>query len=588
MKEIKSTIFCQIVMLLATCIYGFTACHDDSDENQSSGNKAQVETQVIQGVIEKGPFVQDSQVTLYELTADLQQTDKRLTTQTTSDLGAFRFESPLSLGCQFVEIEASGCFYHELRGGVTTLPVTLRALSDIENRMAVNVNLLTHLEADRVKSLVKGGKGFHEAKRQAEKELLACFAITDEIAEPEGISIKDNTKNSAVLLAITTVMLYDKKDDEFMTFIDRFTTDFADDGKIDSTSTKEAICEGQKYAHPSVVARRLKRYYAEKGTQIECEDFSRFIDFNGDGLIDENDQEYLAEPPVDPVTEESVFNTKEGFDAVLSAIYLECSAFESWQLQLEGLRTNKETVHSLTPQSTAVIKTYTQAYTLIRYANMLLEHAPSVLETDPSARPEEMDVIVAETKCLRAFVYYQLAMLWGDVVIATATEPLTEEQLVRSKQADVYQFAYTDICEAVGKLLVSYNTEAETKAKFTRNAALMLKAEIELAMGYKQDARNTLDEVENTVGFSLANQEQTIPVYTPSHLSLYQKEASGDTAGLETEWAAMTDYSYGYWATLKRLGKAQTVTGCYDYELLMPVPYEEMARYPNITQNPGY
>ena len=45
---------------------------------------------------------------------------------------------------------------------------------------------------------------------------------------------------------------------------------------------------------------------------------------------------------------------------------------------------------------------------------------------------------------------------------------------------------------------------------------------------------------------------------------------------------------YGYWTALKRLGKAQSITGCYDYELLMPIPYDEIIYNPMMTQNPGY
>lgn len=46
--------------------------------------------------------------------------------------------------------------------------------------------------------------------------------------------------------------------------------------------------------------------------------------------------------------------------------------------------------------------------------------------------------------------------------------------------------------------------------------------------------------------------------------------------------------SYGYWAALKRLGKAQEVTGCDDHELLMPFSVREISSNPKLRQNPGY
>lgn len=57
---------------------------------------------------------------------------------------------------------------------------------------------------------------------------------------------------------------------------------------------------------------------------------------------------------------------------------------------------------------------------------------------------------------------------------------------------------------------------------------------------------------------------------------------------IESFWAASDQLDYGYWAALKRMGKAQEVTGCYNHELLMPIPYMDIISNPNLTQNPGY
>ena len=86
-------------------------------------------------------------------------------------------------------------------------------------------------------------------------------------------------------------------------------------------------------------------------------------------------------------------------------------------------------------------------------------------------------------------------------------------------------------------------------------------------------------------------------MFTPQYQALYLKEAQGNTDGLETEWEEMIKTSeitgkkescYGYWAALKRLGKAEEITGCYDYELLMPFSHEESIMNPKLQQNPGY
>ena len=152
-----------------------------------------------------------------------------------------------------------------------------------------------------------------------------------------------------------------------------------------------------------------------------------------------------------------------------------------------------------------------------------------------------------------------------------------------SSQTEVYQFAYADICQAIDFL-----PSSDTQGWFTRDAGLMLKAELELSMGLHADADETLSRVANDVSFGFVHPNQDIlPVYSTRHLSLYRQEAQDDTDGLEQEWAAMTDNRYSYWAALKRLGKAQDVTGCYDYELLMPHHIRDVSDYPE-RQNPGY
>jgi hypothetical protein len=44
----------------------------------------------------------------------------------------------------------------------------------------------------------------------------------------------------------------------------------------------------------------------------------------------------------------------------------------------------------------------------------------------------------------------------------------------------------------------------------------------------------------------------------------------------------------GYFAFLKRTGLAQSTLGLSDYQLLFPIPQEEVMRNPGLTQNPGY
>ncbi len=109
------------------------------------------------------------------------------------------------------------------------------------------------MEYARVKDLVKGGMAFDAAKAQADRELLNVFAITKQMDTPEKISLADNSKDAGILLAISSILLYDKSEAEFTEFISKFSTDLEKDGTIDDTSLREKIKEGQKNCKPKTI-----------------------------------------------------------------------------------------------------------------------------------------------------------------------------------------------------------------------------------------------------------------------------------------------------------------------------------------------
>ena len=600
----------------------FISC--SSDDNGESPKT--VEKSNVSGNIEKGPFVQGSKVTLYELEANLSQTGKSFKTQTSSDLGAFTFDSPIQLNSQFVELETSGYFYNEVKGELSTSQITLNALSNVANRSSVNVNLLTHLEYGRVKKLVRDGMDFTSAKKQAEKELLTCFAITDEISMPEGVSITDNNKNSAILLAISTVMLYNRSEAEFTEFISKFSSDFADNGLIDNATIRDDIKKGQEDAHPSKVIERMKEFYANKGVTIQCDDFSKYIDFNGDGVIDDSDKEGLNEEPNVVVVEDNYFNTKHDVYMVLNGCYAGLQQFINSQLQLEYIRTQRAAEPApwwnpslssaqIYPSSAWINTAYSNAYSVINRVNMLIDRKEYILERIHEFNDGEGEAIFTQAEVLRAFVYYNMSVLWGDIPLITQSYTVDEMlsgavNIVQSSQNEVLDFVRTEVEKAIQSLPEQYDNAAKTKCYFTRDAALMLLAEVTLSKGYKEQANTALSQINaskynatisdpsaiyngnidnaQAVIFVLALEGHYQPIYTHKHYDLLVKESQGETESLASDWEQSLCTEYGYWAALKRLGVAQSVTGCQSYELLMPFPSGELMYNPNLRQNPGY
>ena len=340
-----------------------------------------------------------------------------------------------------------------------------------------------------------------------------------------------------------------------------------------------------------------------------------------DGTLDNNLQaEVLLIKDIIPnstTTEDNVFGSKEQILAILNSSYSACAEFQTWQFKLEDIRRNPNTVHQINANSAEVRNTWQYAYRTINIINLVLEKKDAVMEKMGN---QDGKALIAELRALRAFVNYNIGMLFGNIPLLTKVLADNDNQIAQSSQAEVFQFAYDEINSVLDDLLPAFEQE-NAQIRFNKDAGLMLKAELAMSLGNKQLAAATLNQIEksrynNTRSVSssldrsfiwaLYTQQNTYcPVYTVMHTNLYLYENSGSKDGLdlptidlnkdgkpdedvESFWHASEYTDYGYWAALKRMGKAQEVTGCFDYELLMPIPAQEINSYPNFKQNPGY
>ena len=140
-----------------------------------------IEKGSISGVSQKGPFAKGSSVTAFELdgTNELKQTGRSFNGTISSDDGSFKIKN-VSLVSSHVHLTATGAYRSEISGKKSSNSITLRALSKLGDENAkVNVNLITHLEYDRVAYLLENDSKMElaGAKKQAEKEIFAMFYI---------------------------------------------------------------------------------------------------------------------------------------------------------------------------------------------------------------------------------------------------------------------------------------------------------------------------------------------------------------------------------------------------------------------------
>lgn len=632
-----------IVLLTISLLWGCS-----KEEEKGGGTK--LEKSNVNGSIEKGPFLTGSKVTLYELDENLEQTGKNFKTETINDKGNFSFPK-MSLSSQYAELEISGYFYNEIEGDKSDSQITLNAITDLSSKEKVNVNILTHLEYKRVKALVAEGKSFSEAKKQAEKELLKVFYIAKEIESPENISLTDGNENAAVLLAISSIVLYDKKEAEFSEFASKLSNDFAAGGTITDVALLNGIREAGKNVDAVDVMENVQKYYKEQGSEITVSNIRKFIDGNGDGVLDEKDETIenggLEEKPSDQVASEEVFQHETDFANMLAGGYFSAFDYSQRMIVMDAVRCGEinNTGLNFKPDADEIYEAWVASYKAIRMFNVIIEQET---KTNFSF---DVKPYVAAAKTLRAFVYLDMVQHWGGVPFVTKTMLDNNNLLVpRTPEETIFGQLLSNLDSSISDLKEDVDLSQLFPVKDFANAligtiALEKKEYSKAVASFKEimdtgnkyvlcgkDASIYRDGTNPEIIFCFQREDRTDapffnqinpdgilhPIYRYTGLLLNYAEAlyrigqkaeaievinkvkqSIDTQALpETAdnipgeiaslWKDIIGMDYGYFTLLKRLGLAVSELKIQEYEQLYPIPQREIDLNPKLVQNPGY
>lgn len=226
----------------------FMACSGGSDSEGVAGGAVvdsglALENVTISGVSQKGPFLKGSNVMVFELdgTNELRQTGRSFGGTVKSDDGSFKIKN-VSLASSYVYLTVTGSYRLEQSKGYSAASITLRALSDLnDERTSVNLNLVTHLEYDRVVYLLENNPKMKlsEAKKQAEKEIFAMFGIdSDDFGYSEELDILGKGDADAALLAVSVML------GSLIPVVEHLTSmgdDMAEDGTCDDEAILDTI-----------------------------------------------------------------------------------------------------------------------------------------------------------------------------------------------------------------------------------------------------------------------------------------------------------------------------------------------------------
>ena len=196
---------------------GYVEQPEACDANVSAEDCATLDSAIsLSGVSQKGPFVTGTDITAYELQngRSLKQTGKTFGGKIERADGTFDIKT-VKLNSAFAYIVADGFYRNEVTGENSSAAIKLRALTNLKGRSSANINLVTHLEYDRVQYLVtRKDSSVTKAKMAAEKELFTAFGINNSGFEglAEDLNVLKEGKGNAALLAISVLLQGDRNE----------------------------------------------------------------------------------------------------------------------------------------------------------------------------------------------------------------------------------------------------------------------------------------------------------------------------------------------------------------------------------------
>jgi len=231
----------------------------------------------LTGFVQKGPFINGSSVTVFDLSRDLSPTGRTYNDQIMDNKGTFELDN-ITLSSDYVNLRADGFYYNEITGVQSNAQITLYALSDISDKSNINVNVLTHLEKARVEYLIENGESFTDAKKQAQREILAIFNIEESTNHSsETMSIIEAGAANGILLAISAILQGYRSDSELTSLLADISNDIREDGVLDNETLGTSLIDQAILVDTSSVKTNLYNRYESLGTSLSMPGFGKFI-----------------------------------------------------------------------------------------------------------------------------------------------------------------------------------------------------------------------------------------------------------------------------------------------------------------------
>ena len=280
------------------------ACSDSENKSISGGITEDkgfvgIKDLDVAGLAQKGPFVKGSEVTAQGVDCKtMKYTDEQFTGKVNSDKGDFGIDD-VNFSASCVLFTVSGYYLNEFTGEKSSEKLTLHALTDLSDRETVNINVLTELEYERVMNLVSKEKmSFADAKKQAEKEVLASLGITDLFESFEGLSIYEKGDGNSALLATSVLLQSDLDAKDLTDRMDAVASSIAKTGEWNDEKTKTEMSDWASAAKGDGKFESVRKNLSRWSGSDEIPEFEKVVEnFGADSSAQNQDVIPESEKP---------------------------------------------------------------------------------------------------------------------------------------------------------------------------------------------------------------------------------------------------------------------------------------------------
>lgn len=249
---------------LMALMFSLFFCKDRSDPLPPVLTKSYT----VSGKAQKGPFINGSDVNIYELDYNFKPTGRTFHVNTDA-IGHFELED-IKLVSPYVELSADGFYFNEVTGNLSGERLVLKAIIDLTGQTPIHINVLTNLEFERVKYLISSkGMSLSGAKNQVQKELMKVFSIDSiQVDRAEALDIVSAGEGDAVLLAVSCILQANRTTAELSKLQADMVLDMKNDGVLGDSLLQSSLISQSVALNMDRIRQNLVSKYKELGQHL--------------------------------------------------------------------------------------------------------------------------------------------------------------------------------------------------------------------------------------------------------------------------------------------------------------------------------